>query len=360
MKLTMSHSTVTMNVTVVDKWSNKKRKRQRFTQNKKDTVNEGGKQHKTAADDGTTWASSPTSPSASPSEVGQKKIVDNNDDYYDNNNNNKKSKSTRRSGPSIKNTLLHHPPPPPPPLGKPTVRVVGKKLPLQGIVVAVSTLQNSEHQDPPSSEQKNDAATLSSSSSSSAAAAAAAAAAPASYQSLSQMCRDLGATVSGQVHKRLHCVIATPAAIHHRTQRVRKANQRSVPLVDVDWIQQCQRQNQCLDLKPFLLLLLDPSSSSSSSFSLQPSSSTTSASSSKETKKDKKSTKKQKGEEAQDDNDNTSDPVESLLMESNSSSGCWSEPVDCGCCCVCHENGTEQECPWCMGQPCCSTASIIK
>jgi hypothetical protein len=112
--VTMSDSKDPMNVTVVDTWSNKKRKRQRSKHNKKDNVKE----------EGTIHTKSVQSSPYYPDDVDLKTksvVVDNNDDDDDDDhnnnsnnssNNNEKSRLAPNSHPPNKKKLRHLPPPP--------------------------------------------------------------------------------------------------------------------------------------------------------------------------------------------------------------------------------------------------------
>mmetsp|Transcript_2177 Transcript_2177/g.3408 ORF Transcript_2177/g.3408 Transcript_2177/m.3408 type:complete len:222 (+) Transcript_2177:302-967(+) len=58
--------------------------------------------------------------------------------------------------------------------------------------------------------------------------------------------KSLGATISPQVHKRVHYLISTENAIQNLTQRVRQALKRNVDIVDVAWVKQCSEQKMRL------------------------------------------------------------------------------------------------------------------
>lgn len=139
-----------------------------------------------------------------------------------------------------------------------------------------------------------------------------------SYKSVAQSCRDAGAEVSGQVHKRVFCLVCTRTAVQHATQRVRKAYKKSLPLVDVGWVTQCQMENRRVEFGPYRLdaeakKVIDKLNQVIETAAKQG----------------------EKGAKA------------SLEQEMVPESG-WSEPVELGCCCVCHENGAADSCEWCV------------
>ena len=142
-------------------------------------------------------------------------------------------------------------------------------------------------------------------------------------KTLKQTLTSHGATISPQVHKKVHYLIATDSAIQNLTQRVRQAYKRNVDIVNVDWIDECIKKNteKCnrVDVESFLCnelvkTLID------------------------EKEKEKK---KQKTSDGGGDDGNTSD------IPTEDTNG-WSTPIELDCCCVCHENG-DDNCPWCTG-----------
>ena len=46
-----------------------------------------------------------------------------------------------------------------------------------------------------------------------------------------------------------------------------------------------------------------------------------------------------------DDDDDDGDDDQFFISDANAG---WTEPVSIGCCCVCHENGTTNDCTWCV------------
>jgi len=144
-------------------------------------------------------------------------------------------------------------------------------------------------------------------------------------KTLKQTLQSHGATISPQVHKKVHYLIATDSAIQNLTQRVRQAYKRNVDIVNVNWIDECIKKNTTkkysrVDIESYLCnglvkTLIDE----------------------KEREKKKQNQQKSNGE----DNGNTSD----IPAEDNNG---WSTPIELDCCCVCHENG-DDNCPWCTG-----------
>lgn len=129
-----------------------------------------------------------------------------------------------------------------------------------------------------------------------------------SYKAVTDNCRTAGATVSSQVHKKVKCVLCTPAAVAQATQRVRKAQKKSIPLVDVAWLFACLKQSKRLQFGAYLLDYPPVSSSGT-------------------------------------DNDGEVH-VESVDARDIPEDAGWTEAVNVGCCCVCHENG-DTDCQWC-------------
>ena len=159
-----------------------------------------------------------------------------------------------------------------------------KQDPLKGMIIAVSTLdvRGKSHTDSESS-----------------------------YKAIADLCQSLGASVTGQLHRRVSCLVCNPTAVNNATQRVRKAVKKNVPLVDVEWIRQCREQEKCVDLEPFRL--------------------------------DNVAVQVIESRPVE-----SSDAVYTTPNEDELPASVWSEPASLGCCCVCHENG-DANCPWCTG-----------
>ncbi|KAL7495820.1 hypothetical protein ACHAWT_006318 [Skeletonema menzelii] len=127
-----------------------------------------------------------------------------------------------------------------------------------------------------------------------------------------------GATISPQVHKRVHYLICTQSAIENLTQRIRQAIKRNVDIVSVDWVKNCIQEKKRVEVTSYVCnevareIMMEKERETKAN-------TTTS------------SVKHNEGYDSdipQDDN------------------GGWSEPVQLDCCCVCHENG-DDKCPWC-------------
>lgn len=167
------------------------------------------------------------------------------------------------------------------------------KKPLSGMTISVSTLSDKKKA---CSTDYNDTE-----------------AAPNSYNEVCRSCRELGADVTDLVCKRVDVLVCSEAAVRQATQRVRKAIKRNKPLVSITWLEHCRRQGRKVDLEEYRL--------------------------------DKKANHSIRKRE-----DRLVD--EELILggselEAVPDSG-WSETKDLGCCCVCHENGTTDDCPWCI------------
>jgi len=140
--------------------------------------------------------------------------------------------------------------------------------------------------------------------------------APNTYKRVCRSCRGLGADVVDLVCKRVDLLLCSDAAVQQSTQRVRKAIKRGKPLVSLNWLEQCRKQGRKIDIEEYRL-----------------------------------------DENAEDTNKNrqdhltlVKDKVDGSVDEAIPGAG-WSEPKDLGCCCVCHENGTTADCPWCVDCP---------
>lgn len=133
-----------------------------------------------------------------------------------------------------------------------------------------------------------------------------------SYKAIADCCRKLGASVTGQLHRRVSYLICNETAVNNVTQRVRKAVKKKVPLVDVAWIRKCQENQELVDLDPYRLddLAIEVVESR---------------------RKEVTDVFEEEGEVGGDE----------VLPDKG-----WTEPVSYGCCCVCHENG-DVNCPWC-------------
>lgn len=170
---------------------------------------------------------------------------------------------------------------------------------LKGMIIGVSTLQGEDNNDNNDNTRSNNPEL--------------------SYKTVTETCRNLGAQISSQIHKRVHCVLCTESAVQQLTQRVRKAHKKHIPLVNVTWLEQCQEETRRFDFDKFLLPYPDiPSTGSGDD-----------------------GTNKQKAIKTP-----TADHGNSGEEATNDPNAGWSSPVELGCCCVCHEQNWEK-CDWC-------------
>jgi len=178
----------------------------------------------------------------------------------------------------------------------------GQKHILNGLTLAVTTLENKR-------EGNSSAAQL-------------------SWKNTIDKCKQNGASITSQVHKRVHALIVSDAAVRNATQRVRKALKLGTPIVDIGWIEACIKDNNRVDWADYLR--------------------------NDEAKKAAGAKKKASA--------NVTSGAEGCAVKFDSSNDCnddanavsgWSEAVELDCCCVCHENG-DLECPWCTGETECN------
>ncbi len=168
------------------------------------------------------------------------------------------------------------------------------KKPLAGMTISVSTLSDNTKKE--SAQNKND-----------------------SYNDVCSLCRSLGAKVIDLVCKRVDLLVCSEAAIKQATQRVRKAIKRNKPLVSVAWLEQCQQEGYRVDLTGYRM---------------------------DERAKDAIQNREERLQSAAEASKETNDEDLEAIPDSG-----WTEPQDLGCCCVCHENGTTADCPWCVDCP---------
>ncbi len=152
-------------------------------------------------------------------------------------------------------------------------------------------------------------------------------------KSLKTILQSHGATISPQVHKRVHYLICTPCAITNLTQRIRQAMKRNVDIVSVDWVKKCVDEKRRVDV-------------------------VTSESDEKylwndwareimvEKECEKKRTSANNNNSANSNNDDEDGGYDSDNIPQEDDNRGWSTPVQLDCCCVCHENG-DLNCPWC-------------
>ena len=213
--------------------------------------------------------------------------------------------------------------------------------PLKGKTIAVSALKGSDDDD---DEVSQDAPISGSTTTSSR---------RYTYKTLRALCESLGANVTGQVHRRTDCVIATHTAAaavdgtttkqHHPTQRVRKAWKLQIPVVSVQWIEDCRTRRQCLPFEPLYLWLEE-------SWSIQ-----------QQTR-----ARPPKRRRTDDDDDEEEEAVSAVQQKQKQRNGqnnkdkkpkathvgvALEKKLDLGCCCLCHDDDSDlqtSECPWCV------------
>ena len=181
-------------------------------------------------------------------------------------------------------------------------RVSGKKCILNGLTLAVTTLDK-KREDASAGTDAQQQQQL-------------------SWKNTIDKCKQYGANITSQVHKRVHALIVSDAAVRNATQRVRKAIKLGVPIVDVGWVEACIKDGSRCDWTEYLR-----------------------NDEAKEAAESKKKAGSAGGEGCGVKFDISAD-------DANATSG-WSEPVELDCCCVCHENG-DLECPWCTGETECN------
>ena len=138
------------------------------------------------------------------------------------------------------------------------------------------------------------------------------------YKTLKDVLQKLGASISPQVHKRVHYLISTDTAVQNCTQRVRQALKRKVDIVDVSWVKQCSEQKMRVAVDNYLC---NDSARMKSSIITK---------------------EKQKKSQIGASGDNN---LDGYVCSDLPGAG-WTTPINLDCCCVCHENG-DDNCPWC-------------
>jgi BRCA1 C Terminus (BRCT) domain len=163
--------------------------------------------------------------------------------------------------------------------------------PWKGKVVAVSTLADTT--------SKNDSEAV-------------------TYKQVALLCEQLGAKITGQVHKKVHCVVASDEAAglgqNQATQRVRKAWKKGIPVVNVNWVKEYIATK---NYSYFQTAHIPPQNQTSPS---------------------PKATSSQRSNTIAQSSQSEQKFVDKGLAERH---------LDLGCCCVCHEHGTKA-CPWCV------------
>ena len=141
------------------------------------------------------------------------------------------------------------------------------------------------------------------------------------YKALQHTLRHHGATISPQVHKRVHYLLCTRSAMTHATQRVRQAYKRNVDIVDVAWVKECIDTGKIVEVEKYLC------NDEVGCWIAE-----------KENEKKKQVTKRSSKRNVFDIDEKYDNVDEG---------GGWSTPIQLECCCVCHENG-DGDCPWCV------------
>jgi BRCA1 C Terminus (BRCT) domain len=133
------------------------------------------------------------------------------------------------------------------------------------------------------------------------------------YKSVCALCTQAGASVSGQVHKKVDYVIATAEAAgrgpgHSPTQRVRKAWKRHIPVASVEWLRDCCKDGRLIPLdQGYIWNEID---SEHAPVAVE------------QSRAVGKLASVERHEEVE-------------------------RKIDLGCCCVCHDEGS-QDCKWCV------------
>ena len=179
-------------------------------------------------------------------------------------------------------------------------RVTGKKCILNGLTLSVTTLDK-KREDTSTSTDAQQQQQL-------------------SWKNTIDKCKQYGANITSQVHKRVHALIVSDAAVRNATQRVRKAIKLGIPIVDILWIEACIKDGSRVDWTEYLR--------------------------NGEANEAAESKKRSVG------GDGCDVKFDISTDDANATSG-WSEPVELDCCCVCHEN-VDMKCPWCTGETECN------
>jgi len=192
----------------------------------------------------------------------------------------------------------------------------GKKTrrPLNGLTLAVTALDEKRAGD---REEEADDATCSTSPASSSS----------SYKRTIEKCTEHGATITRQVHRRVHALIVSDVAVQNASQRVRKAIKLRIPIVDVGWIEACADSGRRVEWTEYL--------------------------------RDDEAREAAQAKEAANRDAGIGISAHGCDVkfdvgedDANAASG-WTDAVELDCCCVCHENG-DLECPWCTGDKECN------
>ena len=187
--------------------------------------------------------------------------------------------------------------------------------PLNGLILAVTALDEKRTGDREEADDDTSQSPPASSSS--------------SYKRIIDKCREHGATVTRQVHRRVHALIVSDAAVQNASQRVRKAIKLRIPIVDVGWIEACADGGGRVEWTEYL-------------------------------RDDEAREAAAQAKEAANvaapgisDHDGCDVKFDDIGEDDASATSGWTDAVELDCCCVCHENG-DLECPWCTGDKECN------
>jgi hypothetical protein len=141
------------------------------------------------------------------------------------------------------------------------------------------------------------------------------------YKTLKQILQSHGATIASQVHKRVHYLIVTNAAVQYLTQRVRQAYKRNVTIVHVSWVQECITMGKIVDITTSKHLCNDEVACLVN-------------------------------EKIDNKTGNNNIAMMSPSITDNTTTG-WSTPILLDCCCACHDvndgdHDDNNNCPWCV------------
>lgn len=171
------------------------------------------------------------------------------------------------------------------------------------------------------------------------------------YKQACTMAQELGATVSAQVHNKVHAVLCqfqdssscwtttntthsrssddtsscdTPSHVLSVTQRMKKALKKSIPIWDLQWLVKIHKCHEWIDPEPFFNV----------------------------TQLVRENVRRQE-QNVKDDITSAEGPREVDVQDEseeeylNTVETGWSEPISLDCCCVCHDDDRE-DCPWCF------------
>ena len=138
----------------------------------------------------------------------------------------------------------------------------------------------------------------------------------------------LGATFSATVHKKTTVLLATSDAVKRRTQRVRKAAKKKIPIVLPEWLEACKAHKSQLKFDDYLLTFV-------------PSAASAAGGGGGDNGKGEVSEEGDEGEDGKEVQEAAADLKSNLLME-------HVQHFDLGCCCGCHDNDPPlSTCEWC-------------